>query len=295
MWRASFPSATVPVTPFFRATMHALQIGPFSLPASLLIPVVATLIGLWAGQRLLRRARPDARLDGTMVWRVILPGLLVARLVYVLQFWPSYAASPLTVLDIRDGGFNIWAGVLAAWLLALFLGQRQPVLRRPLTMALACMTAIGLLGQEVLLAPSTRSTPLPSARFETLDGEQLSMQRFAGKPTVITLWATWCPHCQRSMPVLTEMQRQHPELNIVLLNQGESREQVERFLQRMPQVSGSNVLLDPQKLAGQHFRLQAVPSTLFLDQHGRLLDVRIGALSHAALTQRIRQLLAPSI
>ena len=97
------------------------------------------------------------------------------------------------------------------------------------------------------------------------------------------------------MPVLAEMQRQHPELNIVLLNQGESREQVERFLQRMPQVSGSNVLLDPQKLAGQHFRLQAVPSTLFLDQHGRLLDVRIGALSHAALTQRIRQLLAPSI
>lgn len=282
----------------FFCTMHALSIGPFSLPTSLLIPAVATFAGLWAGERLLRRTdgRQQAqRFGNLMLLRVILPGLLLARLAYIVQFWPSYAAAPLTMLDIRDGGFNIWAGVFAAWLLALYIGQRNGMLRRPLMMALACMTAIGLLGQELLLAPSPRSMPLPTARFQNLEGEALSMQRFAGKPTVITLWATWCPHCKRSMPVLAEIQRQHPELNVVLLNQGESREQVQAFLQRHPQAPTRNQLLDPQKLAGQHFGVQAVPTTLFLDRQGRMIDLRIGALSHAALTQRIQQLLAPSI
>lgn len=46
----------------------------------------------------------------------------------------------------------------------------------------------------------------------TVEGGSASLLDFAGKPTVLNLWATWCPPCQREMPVLQQAQAEHPEL-----------------------------------------------------------------------------------
>lgn len=283
--------------------LHALNIGPFSVPMAVLIPIVAIFTGLFAGEFLLRKTRgsderaddadTEARprsLDRPYLWQSILPALVIARLVHVAQFWPAYAGSIGSMIDIRDGGFHIWAGVLAAWLLALWHGRRQPVFRRPLITAMICMTAIGLIGQEVLLAPSRKPIELPPLAFKTLDGDSVALHNYAARPMVINLWATWCPHCVREMPVLEKAQQQYPQVHIVLVNQGENASQVQRFLQARS-LSLQNMLLDEQKSAGQHFGMRALPATLFIDRRGQLVSVRIGALSEATLQKHIDELL----
>ena len=49
-----------------------------------------------------------------MVWA----GLLAGRPAFVAQWFDLYRASPWTMLDIRDGGSNVWAGPSAAALVA---------------------------------------------------------------------------------------------------------------------------------------------------------------------------------
>lgn len=103
---------------------------------------------------------------------------------------------------------------------------------------------------------------------------------------VVNLWATWCAPCRREMPVLQQAQAARPEVHFVFLNQGESAERVLAFLGSQ-QLPLRNVLLDAHGQAGAQLGHRALPTTLFYDASGRLVDTRVGELSHATLAQRL--------
>ena len=63
----------------------------------------------------------------------VLAGFVVSRLAFVVPAWADYAAAPWSVLDLRDGGFLAWPGIVALILGALLYGWRRPALRKPLS------------------------------------------------------------------------------------------------------------------------------------------------------------------
>jgi hypothetical protein len=74
--------------------------------------------------------------------------------------WQAYADSPASVIDIRDGGWNLWIGLVAglAWLLRL--GWRAPALRP----ALAAGASVGLLMWGMGLLMQQRAASPPATR-----------------------------------------------------------------------------------------------------------------------------------
>jgi len=101
------------------------------------------------------------------------------------------------------------------------------------------------------------------------------------------------PTITNKVPVLQRAQADHPELHFVFLNQGESAETVERFLASR-NLDLRNVLLDPNSQAGAHFGQSALPTTLFFDATGRLVDQHLGEFSPATLMQRLTALAVSS-
>ena len=91
--------------------------------------------------------------------------------------------------------------------------------------------------------------------------------------------------------VLAEAQRQHPELAVVFVDQGEEALRVRRFLEARGLGQLQNVLMDPQREAGRHFGVRALPTTLFFGRDGQLQEIRIGAVSKATLQARVERLL----
>ncbi|MBF3094766.1 prolipoprotein diacylglyceryl transferase family protein, partial [Pseudomonas aeruginosa] len=77
-------------------------------------------------------ARGGGRNAEPVLFNLLLLGLLVARLAFVVRYWPQYRGDFAQMLDIRDGGFLAWPGLLAAVLGALFWAWRRPALRRSL-------------------------------------------------------------------------------------------------------------------------------------------------------------------
>src|SRR5690606_41651094 len=60
-----------------------------------------------------------------------------------------------------------------------------------------------------------------------LSERPIDLARLAGdRPTVVSLWATWCPPCIREMPVLEDAQQRYPGVNFVFANQGEHPETI---------------------------------------------------------------------
>ena len=268
---------------------NTLQIGPLTFPFQLLLVFAAVGLALFVANFLGRKAGVDA---DTPLFRLLLLALLAARLGFVIEYRAIYLATPLDMLDIRDGGWQPIAGLAAAWIGALVLGWRRRAVRLPVVSALAAATLVWGLGTAAMAWQPAQTTELPSISLTGVDGRPVALSAFSGAPTVVNLWATWCPPCQREMPVMAKAQADHPGIHFVFLNQGESQAKVQAYL-AAHKLGLRNVLLDTQGQAGEHFGQKALPATLFFDAQGRLVDTRIGELSHATLSQRLQALATP--
>jgi thiol-disulfide isomerase/thioredoxin len=269
---------------------QTLQLGPLTFPFALLLAMTALVLGMSAGRSIGRRAGIDAE---PLLWRLLLVGAVAARLAFVLQFHEAYLKAPLDILDVRDGGWTPLAGLAAAAVYAIAAGLRRSPLRPPLAAALGTVALVWAVGTLVLGALTSEVTRVPALRMQALGGQSVALTDFKGKPTVLNLWATWCPPCRREMPVLLQAQAQRPDVNFVFLNQGESGPTVQAFLaaQRLPL---RNVLLDVRGEAGIQLGHRALPTTLFFDASGLLVDARVGELSPATLGQRLAAFSPPS-
>ena len=269
---------------------QTLQLGPLMLPYALLLALSALAAGSFAGRRAGARVGVDVE---PLLWRLLLAGAVAARLAFVVQFHEAYLKAPLDILDLRDGGWAPLAGIAVAAAYALVAGMRRVALRKPLGTAVGTAGVVWLLGTATLATLFDASGSLPALRLQAVTGESVVLTNFHGKPTVVNLWATWCPPCRREMPVLQAAQAERPEVNFVFLNQGETAAQVQSYLNGQ-QLVLQNVLLDARGEAGMQLGHRALPTTLFFDASGRLIDTRVGELSRATLVQRLATLSTPS-
>lgn len=243
---------------------------------------------------------------GDALFRIIVVGLLCARGAFVINYFQSYAASPWSIVNIRDGGFVVWVGLLtgALWtwrewrMLARQAAQQRqqaphaPSARRAqvsLVISLAIGFSVAAAG-NLWLQHTINQTQLPQLTLFSVQGQPVhTAQAFVGEPVVVNLWASWCPPCVREMPLLEDAALNWPEVQIVAINQGESRHIVEQFLTKQ-QLDLPLVLLDGDSQVGSLIGSQALPTTLFFNSDGSLSYTHIGEFSAATLENALRRL-----
>lgn len=268
--------------------MLNVNLGPFALQVSHLLLLAALLVATGVGHLVGRQQQIGI---GNSLIDMLWAALLAARLAFIATWFELYRNAPWSMLDIRDGGFTPWAGLLAASGVALWRGWRRPLLRQPLIWG---MTA-GLLAWGAMFgvmgAVDKASKPgLPTVALTTLAGEPTQLAALAkGKPMVVNLWASWCPPCRREMPVLAAAQQQETQVTFVFANQGEDSAAALRYLSA-GQLNLANVLLDPGTALGRAIGSTALPTTLFYDASGQLVDTHLGELSAASLASKLNRL-----
>ncbi len=265
--------------------MLSTSIGPLALSTTSVLMLLALLVAAGVGRL---AGRPNRVRIGDSLSDMLIAGLLAARIGFVTVWFDTYRSAPWSMLDIRDGGFLPPAGLTAALLVAVWQGWRRTELRKPLALGLGAGALVwGALGGAFSLL---NNAALPSSPLMTLGGEATELRTLAaGKPLVLNLWATWCHPCQREMPALAAAQKQETGIRFVFANQGEDGETVRRFL-AASHLTLDNVLLDPGAGSGRDVGSTALPTTLFYDAGGRLVDTQIGGLSEASLASKLERL-----
>ncbi|HEX8587705.1 TlpA disulfide reductase family protein [Pseudomonas sp.] len=259
--------------------MLSFSVGRFALSLNHLLLLVglalATLVGWISGRK--QRVNPEPSVFGLFI-----VGLLVARLAFVARYWPQYESDLLRIVDIRDGGFSAWSGVIAAVAGAAVMAWRRPLQRWPLGWALASGLLFWWLS-SLAVESVRRDVPLPDLALRNGAGEGVQLRDYAGRKLVINLWATWCPPCRREMPVLQAAQKANPDVVFLFVNQGESPREVATFLGSQG-LQLDNVLFDDSSELGRRAGSAALPTTLFYGVNGRQLNGHLGELSSASLT-----------
>lgn len=263
-----------------------VSLGPF--PMSLVVLLVALSIAVAVSWRVARiPGQPPLKVMPTILDMLVV-GVIAARLGFIVEWWPQYLADPWAVIRLGDGGYSIWPGVLAGLAFGAWRARRIKPLRRPLlvgvTAGLAAWAVLG--GTLALIQQSTLK--LPATELTTLDRTTTSLPALSGKPMVVNLWATWCPPCRREMPVLARAQANRGDVTFAFVNQGEPEQAVRDYL-RDEDMQLRNVLLDLFSAVSQEAGSRGLPTTLFFDADGRLVDTHMGELSEASLAQKLQR------
>lgn len=265
--------------------MLSVSLGPLVMSMQRGLFVLSVIVA-WVVAVYLARQRRVPVADAVI--SVIAWGVIGARLVFVARYASEYLAAPWSMLDIRDGGFDVLGGLLAAALYTGWLLARRPLLRRPLCIALAAGAGTWLISSAGFMVLENTAREMPSVPLATLSGGETSLPaRHDGRPMVVNLWATWCPPCRREMPVLEAAQQANPQVQFVFVNQREPVWTVQQFLSAQ-QLGLTNMLLDPHGALAAHVGSSALPTTLFYDAEGNLVDSHLGEVSAATLQHAMR-------
>ncbi|WP_027925774.1 TlpA disulfide reductase family protein [Pseudomonas sp. URMO17WK12:I12] len=269
--------------------MLTFTLGTFAIALNHLLLISALALATFVGWRVAKRGGENPE---SVLFSLFLMGMLAARVSFVAVYWTHYRNDPWQIIDLRDGGFLAWPGVIVLLLATLYRGWRRPGLRRPLGFGVGSGLAFWLLA-TVSLSIYEQGTRLPEISLRNAAGETVQLADYQGGPLVINLWATWCPPCRREMPVLENAQQHRPDLTFLFVNQAESMQSVATFLETQG-LSLTNVLFDGGGRLGQAVGSMALPTTLFYSNDGRLLGSHLGELSEASLARALENFDSPS-
>ena len=165
----------------------------------------------------------------------------------------------------------------------------------------AAVLAVAALGGVAALALTARTpaddAPLPvkgrptlELDLPTLDGAgRVRSQDLRGTPLVVNFWASWCGPCRREMPALVSAAKRFDgDVRFVGVNNEDNREDATEFAASAGATYPSG--FDPQGEVARRIGLRGMPTTLFVDANGRILEQRTGELTDATLAKTIDRL-----
>ena len=133
--------------------------------------------------------------------------------------------------------------------------------------------------------------------FELKDmkGNTVKLSDYKGKKVYLKFWATWCGPCRQSMPELEKLVKD-TDRNFEILTimapglQGEKTEEefVEWFAQQ--DYKSVPVLYKPDGSAFADYQVRSIPTEVFIDSHGKIGHVQLGAISNDDAKKIIKEL-----
>ncbi len=131
--------------------------------------------------------------------------------------------------------------------------------------------------------------------LKDMNGVDVKLAAFKGKPIVMNFWATWCGPCRAEIPSLVELQKQYgdegQDVVILGISVDDPVEKLKPYASQMKMnypVLVGNGRDDVQDAFGP---LWGIPVTVFIDRDGRIAKKHSGIASKEQFEQEIKALL----
>lgn len=134
----------------------------------------------------------------------------------------------------------------------------------------------------------------PTFKLALTDGKECDLSKHKDKDVVILdFWATWCPPCRESLPVLTRVSKNFANKHVVFypVNVGEDAEKVKAYLTKAD--LDVTAALDTDKKVSALYGVSGIPQTVVIDKNGviKVLDVGYSSDMEQRLTSEIESIL----
>lgn len=167
-----------------------------------------------------------------------------------------------------------------------------------MVLAAACTTSAPGTGTKGYIAGNGAVTiidegdrqPAPRLDGESLDGGAISLGGSPGQVTVVNIWAQWCAPCRAEADDLVEAAQQLPDVRFVGIDIRDNRAAAQAFVRANDFPYDS--LFDPDGDSLLAFydivTIQSPPTTLVIDEQGKVAAIVSGELTASTLVGLVR-------
>lgn len=115
-------------------------------------------------------------------------------------------------------------------------------------------------------------------RFQTIDGDPISLQQYQGKILILSFWATWCEPCVEEFPSFLKLLDTYPDkVVLVAFSHDYEAKDVREFVGAFKGYRPNLVLaMDENKKVSQAFKVDRLPEGFVFDRDGKLVKKIIG-------------------
>ncbi len=134
----------------------------------------------------------------------------------------------------------------------------------------------------------------PAFRLPDADGKgTIALSDYTDKPTLLVFWASWCPHCQRELPVVQKVYKDlKPKgANVVGVsvdeNVGEARALLKKQGITFPNAfAGTDTGMNTARAYG----VRGIPAVFFIDKRGTITAKYAGETDESDLRREFAKL-----
>ena len=139
-----------------------------------------------------------------------------------------------------------------------------------------------------------KSAPL-NFTLKDMNGVDVKLTSFKGKPIVLNFWATWCGPCRAEIPALVELQKQYAEAgrDVVILGVSvdDPVDKLKPYASQMKMNYPVLVGKDHQDMQDAFGPLWGIPVTVFVGRDGNIALKHSGIATKEQFEQEIKSLL----
>lgn len=167
---------------------------------------------------------------------------------------------------------------------------RRPGVRLPVVLAVLVLAGLAAV---VVTRPGPGGTettgPAPSFSLGDVRAPGTAVTLGTGRPAVVNFFAAWCIPCRKELPVLERAHRRVAgTVAFVGVDVNDSRTAAADLLTATGVSYPAGY--DPDRSVAGSYRIQGMPTTVFVDGDGRVAGVVRGALTAAGLDRRLARL-----
>lgn len=154
-----------------------------------------------------------------------------------------------------------------------------------LVVALAIF-AVGFLAGRMNSAPATApddsDVKIAEVSLKEFEGQ---LKELRGSPVIVNFWASWCGPCRKEAPALEQAYRKYKSqgLKVIGVNSGDTPAGAKGFIKEFDVTYP--VVRDGTDEISVAYRVNGLPTTVFYDSKGDIVDTAVGALDEKKFDQ----------
>ncbi|EFM30721.1 redoxin family protein [Streptococcus mitis ATCC 6249] len=144
-------------------------------------------------------------------------------------------------------------------------------------------TALSLKGQQ-----------LPEFKMTSQDGKLIAISELYDKPMLVVEWASWCPHCQKQLPIVQQMYEKYgDQIHFVLLNMNEPGKETKETADQYIKEKGYTFpyYYDEDQSAADLLQVQTIPSMYLVTKQQQVKNVLVNHTTAENFSTELQELL----
>jgi thiol-disulfide isomerase/thioredoxin len=136
----------------------------------------------------------------------------------------------------------------------------------------------------------------PNFASHDLGGKKVSLSDYAGRPVLLSFWATWCTVCRDELPALQRLQDRYRSggFTVILVNYREtSTDRMRQYLSGL-QVSLEPVVDPDGAIAAAYGVDIGLPVNVLTDRSGKVARILVGEVPISTIESAITQAVTPA-